>query len=165
VLKPVPERKALVLFTDGKDTQSLDSNKSETMDLSKETESTIYCVYYDTRRGPDQSISIIKGFPPLIINPGTRTIGGQTGPIPNEPMFGYAYLKELAENSGGLVLDGNEDLRGTFAEIARELASQYSIGYYPTGSKRDGKFRKLKVKTKDPDLRVRTRKGYYARRH
>ena len=75
-----------------------------------------------------------------------------------------AEFPVVVKAGGGLVLDGNEDLRGTFAEIARELASQYSIGYYPTGSKRDGKFRKVKVRTKDPDLRVRTRKGYYARR-
>ena len=77
-------------------------------------------------------------------------------------MMGRSYLKELAENSGGLVLDGKENLSASFEEIARELASQYSIGYYPTNTSRNGKYRKIKIKMRNPDLHARTVKGYYA---
>ena len=56
------------------------------------------------------------------------------------------------------------DLEYAFAEIARELASQYSIGYYSTDERRDGKFRKVQVKLTKPDLVARTKKGYSTRK-
>jgi Ca-activated chloride channel family protein len=77
---------------------------------------------------------------------------------------GRSYLGELAENSGGKVFDAlrMQDLGPSFEQVARELASQYSIGYYPANTKQDGKFRKVTVKVKKPDLVARTKKGYYA---
>jgi VWFA-related protein len=49
-----------------------------------------------------------------------------------------------------------------FDEISEELRRQYTLGYYPTNSAQDGKFRKVKVETAEKDLKVLTRKGYYA---
>ena len=77
---------------------------------------------------------------------------------------GRDYLDKLSENSGGLVFDGRNDLRYTFAQVAKELASQYSIGYYSSDSKRDGKFRKVEVEVDKPGLIARTKKGYYPRK-
>jgi hypothetical protein len=36
------------------------------------------------------------------------------------------------------------------------------IGFSSDNSKRDGKFRKLKVEAADPELRVRHREGYFS---
>jgi VWFA-related protein len=66
----------------------------------------------------------------------------------------------LAENSGGILLDGTTDLEGAFSRIAKELSSQYSIGYYSSNPTRDGKFRKVQVKVNKPGLIARTKKGY-----
>jgi Ca-activated chloride channel homolog len=192
VLKPVQERKALVLYTDGVDTCSRNASMKETWELSKETRSTIYAVYYDTERDPKKITNSIPGsrlptilnpIPPVVTmppisgprtrypdpNPPTtyppsyppRTGGGST---PEEYQFGREYLRQLADNSGGTIFDGNTDLRGAFSEVANELANQYSIGYYSTNDKHDGKFRKVTVKVKKPGLAVRTKKGYYARK-
>jgi len=62
------------------------------------------------------------------------------------------------------VLSANSEkkLNQAFDEISEELRSQYTLGYYPTNSAPDGKFRKVKVATTDHDLKVLTRKGYYA---
>jgi Ca-activated chloride channel family protein len=165
VLKPVTERKALVLFTDGVDTRSRDASMKETLDLSKETEATIYCVYYNTEQRSATGLTIDPGSPSIILSPFPRTTNRtRTGSTPEEAMRGRAYLKDLADNSGGLVLDGNKNLGETFSEIAKELSSQYRIDYYPTNTEKDSKFRKVKIKMKNPDFRVRTRKGYYAKR-
>jgi VWFA-related protein len=51
-----------------------------------------------------------------------------------------------------------------FKEIAEELASQYSIGYYSTNPKHDGKFRKIEVKVNRPDFLARTKRGYSAKK-
>jgi len=44
------------------------------------------------------------------------------------------------------------------------LSSQYSIGYYSTNQKHDGKFRKVVVKLDKPNLVARTRAGYTVRK-
>src|SRR6266542_5555751 len=48
VLKPVKDRKALVLFTDCVDTASRKVSMKETIDLAKESRAVIYCIYFNT---------------------------------------------------------------------------------------------------------------------
>ena len=58
-----------------------------------------------------------------------------------------------------------EELSGIYAEIARDLRIQYQIGYNPTNSARDGRWREIRVRIKDhPEASVRSRRGYYARK-
>jgi len=83
-----------------------------------------------------------------------------------DPRFGAngGAARKLAEETGGRVLSANSEkkLNQAFDEISEELRSQYTLGYYPTNSALDGKFRKVKVETANHDLKVLTRKGYYA---
>ena len=173
VLKPVQERKALVLFTDGVDTASRKASQKETLELAKETRATIYTVYFNTERdlySRQPGHPTIGGMPmpggPPIIRSGPPIYGpGGPGSSTIEYMAGREYLKKLAEYSGGAVFDAlqMEDLGPTFEQIAKELASQYSVGYYSTNTKRDGKFRKVEVKVVTrPGMVARTKKGYYA---
>jgi Ca-activated chloride channel family protein len=164
VLKPIKERTALVLFTDGVDTNSRKANRKETLDLARETRATIYPVYYNTlpdqyRRKPLDPTQL----PSIILAPQTPFPTGR-GTSSDEYHEGREYLKNLAEYSGGLMFDGNQDLRYAFAEIARELGSQYSIGYYSSDKKHDGKFRKVEVRINKPDLVARTKAGYVAKK-
>jgi VWFA-related protein len=83
-----------------------------------------------------------------------------------DPRYGAntGAAKKLAEETGGRVLSASSEkkLMEAFDEISAELRSQYTLGYYPTNSERDGKFRKIKVETANHDLKVLARKGYYA---
>jgi Ca-activated chloride channel homolog len=167
VLKPIQERKALVLFTDGVDTRSHKASMNETLELAKETKATIYCIFfnteYDTRApGPTVGGIPIPGSGPTVV------FDPRSGPGTSHPEYsrGRGYLLKLAEYSGGVVLDALDmnDLRPAFEQIARELASQYSIGYYSTNQKKDGKFRKVEVKVKKPGHVARTKKGYYVKK-
>ena len=163
VLKPIKERKAMVLFTDGVDTCSRKAGRKETIELAKETRATIYSVYYDTERDlfSNRRRTSITGFPPITIDP-FPPAAGPVGTNSLDYAAGRDYLEKLSEYSGGLVFDGRKDLRETFALVAKELASQYSIGYYSSDLKRDGKFRQVEVKVNKPGLIARTKKGYYA---
>jgi hypothetical protein len=49
-----------------------------------------------------------------------------------------------------------------YAQIADELASQYTIGYTSTNPKRDGAWRRLAVQVSRPNVTPRTKNGYYA---
>jgi VWFA-related protein len=83
-----------------------------------------------------------------------------------DPRFGGnpGVAHKLAEETGGRMISvrSEKKLVEAFDEISEELRSQYTLGYYPTNSARDGKFRKIKVETASHDLKVLARKGYYA---
>ena len=80
-------------------------------------------------------------------------------------------LKNLAESTGGSAFfpKKEDDLKAAFAEIERELRSQYLVAYSSTNKKRDGSFRKMTIEITNPDLRqeqlrLRYRPGYYAKK-
>src|SRR3954468_22541184 len=78
---------------------------------------------------------------------------------------GDREMKKLSEETGGRVIEvGNkfDKLKDAFDQIARELRSQYNLGYTPTNRAKDGTFRKVEVRTKDKNYKVQARSGYYA---
>jgi VWFA-related protein len=72
--------------------------------------------------------------------------------------------KKITDETGGrmIVVNSEKHLQEAFDQISEELRSQYTLGYYPTNSARDGKFRKIKVEVSNHDDKVLARKGYYA---
>ncbi|HXU21364.1 MAG TPA: VWA domain-containing protein, partial [Verrucomicrobiae bacterium] len=77
-------------------------------------------------------------------------------------------LAELSEATGGQAYfpDNLEDVTPVCEQIAQEIRNQYTIGYYPTDTAKDGSFRSVALKVTPPGgrgkLLVRTRTGYYA---
>jgi Ca-activated chloride channel family protein len=58
-----------------------------------------------------------------------------------------------------------EQCKAAMKEIALEVSQQYSVGYYPTNTARDGKWRKIQVKVGEASKTAhvaRARAGYYA---
>jgi len=79
-----------------------------------------------------------------------------------------SLLNKLAEETGGKAFYPKElsEVHAIAQQISTELRTQYSIGYYPTNSKKDGTFRSVKVQVNGGTRRViaRTRNGYTAAR-
>jgi Ca-activated chloride channel family protein len=142
VLKIEPGRKALIFFSDGVDNRS-ETTREDTMELARQTEAPIYCVYFNTD-------------PYRNLHPSRR---------PKLPDYaaGREYLRELAGFSGGLFLDASQldNLGSVFRRIAEDLSSQYSIGYYPKNVKHEDTFRRIEVRVQIPGHRARTKQGYY----
>ena len=79
-------------------------------------------------------------------------------------------LRKLAERSGGVAYtpDSEAEVIETFGEIASNIRRGYSIGYVPTNSAQDGRYRRVKVMVRAPgfkNLSVSARDGYLASRH
>jgi VWFA-related protein len=70
--------------------------------------------------------------------------------------------ESLAVDTGGLSLRNPNDLEGEMERVARESRSYYLLGYASRNTGRDGKFRKIEVAVRRPDVKVRARSGYYA---
>lgn len=83
---------------------------------------------------------------------------------PNEHEPGCGYLKSLSDPTGGRMFDlaSKTPLSEIFRTIEEELRSQYSLGFVPADTVRDGAFHKLQVRVRANGMRVRSRKGYYA---
>ncbi len=148
-LDPIQGRKAIILFTDGVDNESVEANDSGTLTQVEKSDVIVYAIQYDTRKDlvPDRF-----AVPPP---PGFATFND---------LYGYAvrYLRNLTGHSGGLLFhaESSGSLGEAFARVARELALQYTLCYYPANQKRDGSYRRLQVKVKRAGITVRARPGY-----
>lgn len=75
-------------------------------------------------------------------------------------------MNDLAKASGGknFVATTLVDARAAFAQVATEIGTQYSLGYYPTNKARDGKYRTIRVEVRGvaEKPQVRAREGYVA---
>jgi VWFA-related protein len=77
---------------------------------------------------------------------------------------GPGVAHDMSEQTGGRVIRVHNDktLEQAFDVISQELRSQYVLGYYPTNTRRDGTYRKIKVEVDRPGSKILARKGYYA---
>lgn len=84
----------------------------------------------------------------------------------HDPGYGWRpdIAHKIADQTGGRVIEVSSEkhLQEAFDQISEELRSEYTLGYYPTNSARDGTFRKIKVEATEKDMKVLARKGYYA---
>ncbi len=74
-------------------------------------------------------------------------------------------MNEMARTSGGknFAAASLQEARAAFAQVASEIGTQYSLGYYPANKTRDGRFRQIHVELRGvKDATVRAREGYYA---
>jgi VWFA-related protein len=79
-------------------------------------------------------------------------------------------LKKLAELSGGAAYtpESEAEVVEAFRTVAENIRRGYSVGYVPTNSAHDGRFRRVKVTVRAPgyrNLNVSARDGYLAPRH
>ncbi len=72
-------------------------------------------------------------------------------------------LENLTDETGGLAVLNTNDVSGAVSKIMSDLSGYYLIGYEPGPQTfTSGLFHDVDVKVKRPDLKVRTRKGFYA---
>ncbi|REJ79089.1 MAG: VWA domain-containing protein [Acidobacteria bacterium] len=78
----------------------------------------------------------------------------------------FEEMSALSSASGGKVFAASDirDAATAFGQVAEEIGSKYSIGYYSSNEKTDGAFRKITVKLRGiaKETQVRAREGYKA---
>jgi Ca-activated chloride channel homolog len=127
-------RRVMVIVTDGGDTTS----KVD---------------YHKALRSAQLADAVIY---PIVVMPITNDAGRNIG--------GENALTTMAEGTGGRTFLPNvgTQLDRAFADIIRDLRTQYVLGYYPKDvplSKNP--FHKLDIRVKRPELQVSARNGYY----
>ena len=71
-------------------------------------------------------------------------------------------LASLAADTGGRTFYDLNDFTPAFEEVQKENSSYYLIGYSPTNTRSDGRFRHIRVEVARPGLKVQARPGYFA---
>ncbi len=71
-------------------------------------------------------------------------------------------LTTLAHDTGGTDFQDRNDLAPVFERVVEDTQIYYVIGYYSTNNKEDGRFRKIRVESDRPDLKLQHRPGYFA---
>jgi Ca-activated chloride channel family protein len=132
------DRKALLIISDGGDNRSR-YTEAELRRVVRESDVQVY------------SIGIFDQYAPT-----------------SEEVLGPTLLTDISEMTGGRLFRVNDvtELGDIAARISAELRNEYVVGYRPSEVKRDGNWRKLKVRLVPPSglppLTVHNRQGYYA---
>jgi Ca-activated chloride channel family protein len=124
-------RKVLVMYTDGGDSRSALSF-SETLTLLKASNVTVYAIG-------------------LVENTGSARAHMQM------------TLRQLTEATGGQAFFpmAMKEVESAYEKVLAEIRGQYHLGYQSTNPARDGTWRKVEIRVKRPDVRIRSRKGYF----
>ena len=135
-LRPYSGRKVLVIVSDGIETTS----KNQDFDTVVQHVLADDCQIYVVQTGLYEGANLRA----LAAERRMEQLTGQTG--------GAVYLPKTTDQ-----------LDVAFDQIAADLAQQYVLSYYPSADHRDGQLHKLDLRIKARnDVRVRSRKGYYA---
>ena len=157
-MRQMDGRKAVVLLSDGVDTNSSGPSSSDILALASSTDVIVYPVRYNTyedvirNRRNNATIQYDDNDRPYILDSplvrGERTSDYQEA---------EEFLNQLADQTGGRVyrVSSTTNLRSAFARIADELRKIYSLGYYPSEQRGSGT-QSIRIRVYRPDLKVQT---------
>ena len=151
-----PERKAIVVLTDGIDTSSVNATSDSSLASAAEHYALIYPIQYNSLRELAGKRFSDPGFPEVSYT----TPSGES--LSKAYERGTQYLRRLGQTSGGRFhyADNVKYLRRAFALIAQELRQQYSLSYYPKNQTATKNKRRIKVEVSVPDAVVHARESY-----
>jgi Ca-activated chloride channel family protein len=77
--------------------------------------------------------------------------------------YGIRVMDRVAKETGGIHIDAEAtDPHTYFRQIAEELRTSYELAYYPTNANKDDAFRKIVIRPKAAELKVRSKTGYFS---
>jgi Ca-activated chloride channel family protein len=146
VLKEQPGKKAMIIMSDGVDTEST-VTLEEALDAAVRSEAAIYVV------SKTEAVQKLNEDQPDYLK------------IPQEVFVAADLtLKKFAYETGGRVLYPNSfnQLGNIYKQVDEELRNQYVLGYISTNTAKDGSYRRISVKVNAPGATGSARPGYYA---
>lgn len=163
-------RKAIVVLTDGLDTEERKLDGSATAD-AKTGDEAVATVK------PDQSAALrsvldLADRLGVTVYPLALPSADPTKLLPLTPQQSAIYsaartrMQTLADRTGGRLHEIRrlEDMGRLYAEVAAEMRTLYSLAYQSSNARpRDGKWRAITVEVTRADAIARSRPGYYAR--
>jgi VWFA-related protein len=156
LMKKQSGRKAVIALTDGVDNGSKVTLTSA-IESAQRADTLVYSILFADQDAYGAMGHGGGGF-------GGRRGGGYPGGRQGSRTDGKPILQRLSRETGGgfFEVSKKESIEKIYDQIQEELRNQYSIGYTSDQPDATGKYHKIQLTTKKPDLLVQTRDGYYA---
>ena len=165
LMKSQQGRKALIVLTDGVDRGSKES-LSSAIESAQRADTLVYSILFKDDEAYSRGGGF--GFPPMggggMGRHGGMGHPGGGGRYPEEARpDGKKILQQISKETGGefFEVSKKQPVSQSFAQIEEELRNQYNLGYTPEKTDSSGGYHKILLTTKQKDLVVRTRDGYY----
>ena len=165
LMKKQQGRKALIVLSDGVDRGSKETLQ-EAIESAQRADTLVYSILFKDDEAYSRGGGF--GFPPMGGGGMGRRGGmgrpGGGGRYPQEARpDGKKILDEISKQTGGelFVVSKKQPISQSYAEIEEELRNQYNLGYTPDKTDLSGGYHKILLTTKQKDLVVRARDGYY----
>ncbi len=156
-------RKAVLLVSGGFIYDTTLPGMKRVPDSARRSNVVIYFLDARGLEGMPVELTAQFGMAPTV---GELASGGFGGEYTGSTMLTGELASEgaqaLASESGGFTIKNTNDLASGITRIANESQAYYLLGYRPTNTLRDGRFRKIEVEVRRSGTSVRARKGYYA---
>ncbi len=162
LMKKQPNRKALILMSDGEDNGSKVS-LGEAIESAQRADTAVYSIRFFDEDANRPTGFGGGGFGGGIggVGMGRRGGGGRRMPTQERP-DGKKILQQISRETGGEYFDVTKKmpLEKIFDRIEEDLRNQYSLGY-TSNQTEGGYYRKIHVTAKDKNVTVQARDGYY----
>ena len=161
-MAPIEQKKSLVYFSGGMTQSGLDNRVALRTVTDRAVRSNVSIYTADARGlqalGPagDASQASTRG---------QAAFSGRAVASRFESMSASQdALTALAEDTGGRAFFDQNDFKAVFDKVVADTSAYYLLGFSSTNPSKDGRFRRLRVSVKRPDLKLEYRAGYYAAR-
>jgi|SRR5262252_977702 len=157
LMKKQEGRKAVVVLSDG-----VDMGSKETLDAAIESAQRANTLVYSILFKDDEAYGNGGGWGGGYGGHGGHRGGG--GRNPEQRPDGKKILERLSKETGGrlFVVSKKESVEQIYAQITEGMRNQYNLGYTPDrAANNDSGYHKIQVATKQKDLTVQARDGYY----
>jgi VWFA-related protein len=148
-------RKALIILSDGVDHGSKET-LATAIEVAQRADTVVYSILFKDDEGYGNRGGWSGAGGPM----GGGRRGGR-GPQQERP-DGKKILEQISKETGGRLFEVSkkETVEKIYSEIEEELRNQYSLGY-PLDKAAGAGYHRLQVTTKQKDLIVQARDGYY----
>jgi VWFA-related protein len=159
ITKKQQGRKALIVLTDGVDRGSKESLR-DCIESAERADTLVYSILFADKEGYGNHGGYGGGH-----MGGSGGGGGGHHRYPEESRpDGKKILEQISRETGGRFFEVSkkEPIDQIYTEIDEELRNQYALGYSPDKPDATLGYHKIHLVTKQKDLAIQTREGYYA---
>ncbi len=129
-------RRALIVFSDGEDNSSA-HHMLDAIEAAQANDVLLFTIRYTESRD---------------------------GRLNARNKYGISVMERLARETGGADFDGKgKGLVEGFRQIGEQLRASYELAYHTSNPPGDKTFHKIVIRSKQPNLTVRAKTGYYAK--
>ena len=155
----VPGRKSLVLVSGGFPSDLQRNSEKRMLRAARVANAAVYFVDARAMSGWEGVFTAVEQWG---VDLSTEFVGQRPTSIGERRNYKSAGPEVLASQTGGFTIKNSNDLAGAVQRVFEENRNYYLLGYKPSNTKRDGRFRTIELQVKREGLRVRARTGYYA---